>query len=101
MKAGLCQQTLHLDQLTFTRPIFFFRMVVFAGDVTPIDIMCHMPGVCEDKGLPYTYTPSRQDIGTAMGVKRGSLMVLIRPHEEYKDLYDEVVEEVKKLPIPA
>nr|CAG4635859.1 EOG090X0JRW [Artemia franciscana] len=76
-------------------------MVVFAGDVTPIDIMCHMPGVCEDKGLPYTYTPSRQDIGTAMGVKRGSLMVLIRPHEEYKDLYDEVVEEVKKLPIPA
>ncbi|KAG7190766.1 hypothetical protein KM043_006838 [Ampulex compressa] len=45
-------------------------IVVFAGDVFPIEIMCHLPVVCEDKDIPYCYTPSRQDIGTAMGVKR-------------------------------
>lgn len=35
-------------------------LVMFAGDVSPIDIMCHMPGVCEDKDIPYAYTPSRE-----------------------------------------
>lgn len=67
-----------------------FSMVVFAGDVYPIDIMCHLPIVCEDKNIPYCFTPSRLDIGTAMGMKRGSLMVLIKEHPDYKDIYDEV-----------
>ena len=34
-------------------------LVIFAGDVTPIEVMCHMPAVCEEKSLPYCYTPSR------------------------------------------
>lgn len=74
-------------------------IVVFAGDVTPIEMMCHLPAVCEDKNIPYCYTPSRMDLGTALGVKRGTLMVLIRENEEYKELFDEVKEEVKHLPV--
>ena len=73
-------------------------LVVFAGDVTPVDVMCHLPAVCEEKQLPYVFTPSRQLLGTAMGVKRGSLMVMIREHEEYKDLFDECKAEIEALP---
>merc|ERR1711874_264980 len=73
-------------------------IVVFAGDVTPVDVMCHLPAVCEEKGLPYVYTPSRSMLGQAMGVKRGSLMVLIKKHDDYEDLYNECKEEVEKLP---
>merc|ERR1712150_28841 len=75
-------------------------LVIFAGDVTPIEVMCHMPAVCEEKGLPYVYTPSRQDLGTAMGVKRGCPMMMVREHEDYKELYDEVEAEIKALPPP-
>ncbi|XP_015175952.1 PREDICTED: H/ACA ribonucleoprotein complex subunit 2-like protein [Polistes dominula] len=75
-------------------------IVIFAGDVFPIEIMCHLPIVCEDKDIPYCYTPSRQDIGTAMGVKRGSLMVLIKEHPEYKELFDELVSTMKTLASP-
>merc|ERR1711915_719568 len=76
-------------------------IVVFAGDVTPVEIMCHLPAVCEDKEIPYIYTPSKQDIGTAMGVKRGCLCVLIRENEEYKELYDKVFEGIKEHPPPV
>ncbi|EDW41503.1 H/ACA ribonucleoprotein complex subunit 2-like protein [Drosophila sechellia] len=74
---------------------------IFAGDVTPVDIMCHLPAVCEEKGIPYTYTPSRADLGAAMGVKRGTVALLVRQNEEYKDLYDEVKEELSALNIPV
>jgi len=76
-------------------------IVIFAGDVTPIEVMCHMPAVCEEKGLPYVYTPSRQDLGSAMGVNRGCLMVMVREHDDYKDLYDELNQEISNLPPPV
>ncbi|XP_016933526.1 H/ACA ribonucleoprotein complex subunit 2-like protein [Drosophila suzukii] len=74
---------------------------IFAGDVTPVDIMCHLPAVCEEKGIPYTYTPSRADLGAAMGVKRGTVALLVRQNDDYKDLYDEVKEELSALNIPV
>lgn len=77
-----------------------FRIVVFAGDVNPIEIMCHLPGVCEDKGIPYAYIPSRLDLGAAMGVKRGTVSLLIREHEDYKELYEELRDEIKLLAPP-
>lgn len=75
-------------------------IVIFAGDVTPIEIMCHLPGVCEDKGVPYAYTPSRLDLGAAMGVKRGTVSLLIREHPDYKELYDELKTEINCLVPP-
>nr|CAG4650649.1 EOG090X0JRW [Sida crystallina] len=73
-------------------------LVIFAGDVTPVDIMAHMPAVCEEKDIPYVYTPSRMELGHALGLKRTSLMVLVRQNENYKDLYDEMMEELKSIP---
>nr|QBH73532.1 putative NHP2 protein [Aphelinus abdominalis] len=75
-------------------------IVVFAGDVYPVEIMCHLPVVCEDKNIPYCYTPSRQDIGAALGVKRGSLMVLIKEHPEYKEMYDEIKSAMESMTSP-
>ncbi|GBM06456.1 H/ACA ribonucleoprotein complex subunit 2-like protein [Araneus ventricosus] len=72
-------------------------LVVFAGDVTPIEVMCHMPGVCEDKGIDYIYTPSREDLGLAMGVKRSCLMILVKEHPDYKDLYDDCRKKMKSI----
>ncbi|XP_050303270.1 H/ACA ribonucleoprotein complex subunit 2-like protein [Anthonomus grandis grandis] len=74
-------------------------IVIFAGDVSPVDIMCHLPGVCEDKNIPYVYIPSRKDLGAAMGVKRGCLTVLIRSHNEYEEAFNELKEEIATLAV--
>lgn len=42
-----------------------------------------------------------QDLGVAMGVKRGSLMVLVKEHNDYMDLFNECREDMKTLPIPC
>ncbi|XP_052901758.1 H/ACA ribonucleoprotein complex subunit 2-like protein [Anopheles moucheti] len=76
-------------------------LVVFAGDVTPIEIMCHLPAVCEEKNIPYCYMPSRKDLGAAMGVKRGTVAMLIREHPDYQETYDKLKVELSTLPIPS
>ncbi|KAL1139722.1 hypothetical protein AAG570_006700 [Ranatra chinensis] len=73
-------------------------LVIIAGNVTPLDVITHMPAVCESKDIPYCYTPSRHDLGNAMGVRRGTLIVLIKPTKEYKELYDECLKEIESLP---
>jgi len=75
-------------------------VVVVAGDTSPIDVVCHMPIVCEDKDLPYCYTPSKEDLGAACGSKQPTCIVLIKPHDDYKTLYDEVASAVSDLPLP-
>ncbi|XP_065221857.1 H/ACA ribonucleoprotein complex subunit 2-like protein [Planococcus citri] len=74
-------------------------IVVFGADVTPVDIMCHMPAICEEKDIPYCYTPSREDIGHAAGLHRTAVMVLVKPNPEYAELYEECQTEVQHLPV--
>ncbi|XP_063239968.1 H/ACA ribonucleoprotein complex subunit 2-like protein [Bacillus rossius redtenbacheri] len=76
-------------------------IMVIAGDVLPVDIVCHLPVMCEDRGLPYCYTPSGSDLGLAMGTKRRNLAMLVPPRPEYQELYDEVKEGIQALPPPA
>jgi len=73
-------------------------IAIFAGDAQPIDCMCHLPCVCEELNIPYCYTPSRQDLGYAMGTLRKVMMVMVLPHDDYRDLYDRVSEDIKALP---
>lgn len=63
-------------------------LCVFAGDVTPIDIYCHLPIVCEDKRIPYCFLPSKREIAEALGAKRHCIVALILADDDYKDLYD-------------
>ncbi|XP_072518178.1 H/ACA ribonucleoprotein complex subunit 2-like protein [Salminus brasiliensis] len=75
-------------------------IVVLAGDTLPIDVYCHFPVMCEDRNLPYAYIPSKVDLGSSAGSKRPTCVIMIKPHDEYKEAYDECLEEVSALPKP-
>lgn len=72
-------------------------LCVFAGDVTPIDIYCHLPIVCEDKNIPYCFVPSKKDIAAALGAKRPCIVALITADDDYKDLYDKCYNKVSSI----
>lgn len=70
---------------------------ILAGDVTPIDVYCHLPIVCEDKEIPYCFVRSKRDISTALGAKRPCIVALITEDDEYKDLYSKCHKKLTKL----
>ncbi|XP_074528685.1 H/ACA ribonucleoprotein complex subunit 2-like protein [Halichoeres trimaculatus] len=75
-------------------------IVVLAGDTLPIDVYCHLPIMCEDRNMPYAYIPSKVDLGSSAGSKRPTCVILIKPHQDYQEAYDECLEEVSGLPKP-
>ncbi len=42
--------------------------VVIAGDVEPEEVVVHIPGLCEQKKIAYSYVPSKIDLGKAIGL---------------------------------
>jgi H/ACA ribonucleoprotein complex subunit 2 len=75
-------------------------LVVLAGDVSPIDVISHIPVFCEDKGVPYCYVPTRKGLGEAAFTKRPTSVVMIQSSEDYETLYQECYKTVDALPLP-
>lgn len=75
-------------------------IIVLAGDVSPVDVISHMPITCEEAGIPYCYIPAKEDLGAACGKRGPIVMVMLKSHEDYQDAYDECYESVKNLPLP-
>lgn len=36
------------------------RLIFLAGDISPIDVLTHVPVLCEDHNVPYVYVPSKE-----------------------------------------
>ena len=53
------------------------KFVVMAEDVTPEEILAHIPLLCEEKGIPYGYVPSKAELGNAAGLPVGTAAVAI------------------------
>ena len=46
------------------------EFVVLAADSEPLEILLHIPLLCEDKNVPYVFVRSKQALGRACGVSR-------------------------------
>src|SRR3989475_11123218 len=55
------------------------QFVVMAEDGQPEEILAHMPLLCEEKGVPYAYVPSQEELGVAVGRGKAPASIPIRP----------------------
>ncbi|TPX35083.1 hypothetical protein SmJEL517_g02507 [Synchytrium microbalum] len=72
-------------------------VVIIAGDISPIDVITHIPILCEENNVPYVYVPSKEDLGFAGVTKRPTSCVMIQCKEDFKALYDEINTEVGEM----
>lgn len=72
-------------------------LVVVAEDVEPAEIVAHLPALCDEKGIPYIYVPSKRELGGAAGIDVGCAAVTIADAGEAADTVREIVERVKEL----
>lgn len=73
-----------------------------AANITPIDVVSHLPVLCEGLGIPYVYVPSKEELGIAGATKRPTSVILVQLKDkaaEHKELFDEIVGEIKKVAI--
>ena len=50
---------------------------VIAADVSPVDVISHIPVLCEDHEIPYVYVRSRMELGIAAETKKPTSVTLL------------------------
>ena len=53
------------------------KLVVYAADVSPKEIISHIPIICKEKGVPCVEVDSKQKLGIAVGIKVNASAVAI------------------------
>jgi len=63
------------------------KLVVIAEDVDPPETVAHLPLLCEEKGVPYVYVPSKERLGKSVGLKTNAASaVIIEPGQAASEL---------------
>ena len=86
-------------------------VIVLAGDISPMDVISHIPVLCEDHGIPYVFVTSRAELGNSAATKRPTSVVMVVPKsaakgkkadseaddgEDFNEVYEELVKLVQK-----
>jgi U4/U6 small nuclear ribonucleoprotein SNU13 len=66
------------------------EFVVLAGDAEPIEILLHIPLLCEDKNVPYVFVKSKTALGRACGVSREVVACSVIANERNKSLKKQI-----------
>lgn len=72
-------------------------LVVMAEDVDPPEIVLHLAPLCDEKGVPYGYVRSKDELGRASGIDVRAAAVAIVEEGDAKSLVKEIVEDIEKI----
>ncbi|MBN2042629.1 MAG: 50S ribosomal protein L7ae [Candidatus Aenigmarchaeota archaeon] len=73
------------------------KLVIMAEDVTPEEIMMHIPVLCKEKSVPFTYVPSKAELGKAAGIEIPTASIAIEETGESKKIVSEISSKVDSL----
>ncbi|KAJ5676907.1 H/ACA ribonucleoprotein complex subunit NHP2 [Penicillium sp. IBT 18751x] len=83
-------------------------IVILAADISPMDVISHIPVLCEDHGIPYVFVTSRAELGASAATKRPTSVAMVVPKsaskskksegddEEFSKVYEELAKLVQK-----
>ena len=68
------------------------KLVIMAEDVDPVEILIHVPMLCEEKRIPYLYVPKKQRLGQSAGLSKSAASVAVVDAGDGKGLLEEIAQ---------
>ena len=67
------------------------KLVVFADDVSPKEVIMHLTPLCNEKKIPIVSVKSKLELGRASGIDVGTASIAIIDAGDARKLIDEIV----------
>src|SRR3989344_4970021 len=72
------------------------KLIVYASDVSPKEIVMHLPLLCKEKNVPCVEVSKKDDLGAAAGLPVATAAVAIVKEGEAKSVVEEIAKSLKK-----
>ncbi len=73
------------------------KLVVLASNVSPEEIVMHIPALAEERDIPYTFVPDKEELGLAADINVQSAAVAITNVGNAGDQVEEIAEKSREL----
>jgi len=73
------------------------KLVVIAEDVDPPEVVAHLPLLCEERKIPYVFVPSKEKLGTAVGIDVPAASACIAKEGDATGLVKEIITRLERL----
>lgn len=65
------------------------KLVMIAQDVSPPELVMHLPIICSEKNIPFTFVQTKKELGEKAGLKVGtSSIAIVSEGDAKKDIED-------------
>ncbi|MBI5223717.1 50S ribosomal protein L7ae [Candidatus Micrarchaeota archaeon] len=88
IKKGINETTKAIERKTA-------QLVVLAQDVTPEEIVVHIPMLCKENGVSYAFVPTKKELGTSVGIAVGTSAIAVENPGAATEKLQDII---KKLP---
>ncbi len=72
-------------------------LVVMAEDVSPPELLAHIPILCKEKRVPFGYVKKKAELGRCVGLKKDTAAVVLVSLDKGSEKLDEVAKKLGKL----
>jgi len=72
-------------------------LIYVAEDVQPEEIVMHLPELADEKGIPFVFIDSQDDVGHAAGLEVGSAAAAVVDAGDADDDVEDIAEKVEDL----
>jgi len=72
-------------------------LVVIASDVSPEEIVMHIPALCDEKDISYTFVPEKEELGLAAGIGVQSAAIAVTSVGQAEDEVDDIRQKAREL----
>ncbi len=73
------------------------KLVIIAENVEPPEVVAHLPILCEERKIPYVFVPTKEKLGTAIGIDVPAASACITKEGEADSLLKEITNRIQRL----
>lgn len=73
------------------------KLVLIAMDVQPPEIVMHLPLICSEKNVPFSYAKTRKDLGEKAGIGVATAAIAVTDEGEAKKELQEIAKKLAEL----
>jgi large subunit ribosomal protein L7Ae len=73
------------------------KIIFLAEDVSPQELVMHLPLLCEEKKIPFTYVQTKKELGEKAGIEVGTASIALIEEGSAKKQLEDVVKKVNEL----
>ena len=73
------------------------KLIIIAEDVEPPEVVAHLPILCEEQGAAFVFVPTKQELGSSLGIEITSAAAAILDAGDAQHIVDQIIERISKI----